>query len=163
MNAVAGTPDVFALIKAWEGELDVLRDAHGLAARFYEKLHWRLGLPTVIVTAILGAFVWTESNPWTRMVDSNLVAGLLSIVVLVLNAAQTFLKTDERSNRHKNAHDRYDGLQRELQRVVAARPSQEELSAFTADLQARWSKISIEAPILGDALFNKVAGLKTRP
>lgn len=158
MNAVADTPDLLALVKAWESELDVLKDAHGLAARFYEKLHWRLGLPAVIVTAVLGAFVWTESNPWTKMIDSNLIAGLLSIVVLVLNAAQTFLKTDERSNRHKNAHDRYEGLLRELQRVVAAGASQEELGAFTADLQTRWNKISIEAPILRNAIFRKVAG-----
>lgn len=158
MNAVANTPDLLALVKAWESELDVLKDAHGLAARFYEKLHWRLGLPAVIVTAVLGAFVWTESNPWTKMIDSNLIAGLLSIVVLVLNAAQTFLKTDERSNRHKNAHDRYEGLLRELQRVVAAGASQEELGAFTADLQTRWNKISIEAPILRNAIFRKVAG-----
>lgn len=136
------------MLAVWLKELKILRKEHALAARYYEKLHWKIGLPSVGLAAVLGASIWSVNAKWPLGIDPKMLAGLLSIVVLLVNAAHTFLRADERSSRHKVAFDKFDALYREGEYKCLCVGSDEAFEAFMEDFRVRWQKASEEAPTL---------------
>lgn len=67
-----------------------------------------IGLPTVIISAVVGAAAfsqYTTDYPWV-----GTVAGLLAIVVSVLSRITTFLNPNEKQSAHFNAAHGFDKL-----------------------------------------------------
>jgi hypothetical protein len=141
------------LLAIWLQELELLRREHAMAARFYEKLHWRIGLPSVALAAVLGASIWSMNLTWPPGIDPKVVSGILSIVVLIVNAAHTFLSADERSSRHKVAFDKFDALYREGQsryRRVGTEPEFESFLEKTSE-DAPTMRASVLRALLGES------------
>ena len=77
---------------------------HFAAAQFWSKFHLWLGIPTVILASIAGASALSQFG------SSIVIAGVISIVVVVLSATTTFLNPRERANIHLSAGNNYDSL-----------------------------------------------------
>ena len=77
---------------------------HFATAQFWSKFHLRLGIPTVILASIAGASALSQFR------SSIVIAGVISIVVVVLSATTTFLNPRERANTHLSAGNNYDSL-----------------------------------------------------
>lgn len=77
---------------------------HFVAAQFWRKFNYWIGIPTVVLAAIAGtaAFVKFDKN--------NISAVILSIIVAVLTAINTFLNPQERKSAHLTAGNNYDSL-----------------------------------------------------
>lgn len=77
---------------------------HFCAAHFWTKFHLWLGVPTAVFAAIAGA------SALARFDASNIVAGVLAILVAALAAVSTFLNPNEKANVHLNAGNDYNSL-----------------------------------------------------
>lgn len=75
--------------------------SHFIEAHFWQNLHLWIGIPTVILAAIIGTLTFTQHRT---------LAGLLSIIVVVLTSITTFLNPKERSASHLTAGNNYDAL-----------------------------------------------------
>lgn len=77
---------------------------HFLAAQFWTNFHLWVGIPTVILAGVAGTAALAKFD------NDNIVAGILSIVVVVFTAVATFLNPKERSNTHLVSGNNYDSL-----------------------------------------------------
>ena len=77
---------------------------HFAVARFWSNFHLWLGIPTVVLASIAGAFAFSQFN------RSIVITGVISIVVVVLSATTTFLNPRERASTHLSAGNNYDSL-----------------------------------------------------
>ncbi len=81
---------------------------HQCAAEGWTGRHLWLGIPTVILSTIVGAA--TFSKYATDYPFVSILSGVLSITVAVLSGVTTFLNPNERQNNHLTAAHSYDTL-----------------------------------------------------
>jgi hypothetical protein len=79
----------------------VTSKSHFVEARFWQNLHLWIGIPTVILAAVAGTLAFAEVK---------LIAGILSMVIVVLTSITTFLNPKEQGNSHFAAANNYDAL-----------------------------------------------------
>ena len=77
---------------------------HFKAASMWGQFHIVLGLPMVVLAAVAGASAFAQYDT-----EKNL-AGVLSIVVVVLSSISTFLNPNKRAAEHLNYANKYDAL-----------------------------------------------------
>ena len=77
---------------------------HFRAATMWGQFHIGLGLPTVVLAALAGASAFAQFD------KENTVAGVLSIVIVVLSSISTFLNPNKKASVHLNAGNKYDAL-----------------------------------------------------
>lgn len=133
------------LMKRWHKTIRRQQVEHELSARFYEKLNWKLGIPVVILSAIVGASIFGTLES-TELLWLKIVAGFLSVTSAVLASLQTFLGFNERSSGHKAAADRFGELAKEIQQVTVCGASDGEIGDFIESVRSRWDSIAREAP-----------------
>lgn len=77
---------------------------HFVAAQFWSNFHLWLGIPTVVLAAIAGTAALSKLD------NSGIVVGVLSIIIVVLTAISTFLNPKEKASNHLNSGNDYDSL-----------------------------------------------------
>jgi hypothetical protein len=77
---------------------------HFKSAELWGWSHMALGLPTVVLAAVVGAAAFA------RLDEDGQVAGYLSIVVVVLTSIATFLNPNKKASEHLHAGNKYDAL-----------------------------------------------------
>jgi len=77
---------------------------HFIAAQFWTNFHLWIGVPTVILAAIAGITAFAKFG------ENNILAGVFSIIVVVLTAITTFLNPKEKANTYLISGNNYDSL-----------------------------------------------------
>lgn len=140
------------LLQRWQKTIRQLQLEHELASRYYEKLNLKLGIPTVALTAIVGASIFgtiqKSALPEKAALWVGVTAGFLSLASLVLSSLQTFLGFGNRASGHKAAADRLGELAKEAQEVLVFGLPDAEFKNFITDFRTRWDAAAREAPML---------------
>jgi hypothetical protein len=123
---------------------NVYRTVHYGASNHLRIIHYALGLLLIIVSAVVSGSVLQagDGSPSTTL---KVVAGSLSVSVVVLTAIQTTFKLGERSEQHRSAGAAFGRIARALE-VFIHRPH--------ADVQAAWDELLK----IGDEIANVEAG-----
>lgn len=77
---------------------------HFEAAQFWSNFHLWVGIPAVVLAGIAGAAAFAKFD------QNNIIAGILSLIVVVLTSITTFLNPKDRSSSHLSAGNNYDSL-----------------------------------------------------
>lgn len=78
--------------------------SHFVVAHVWTNFHLGTGIPTAVLAATAGTVAFASFQ------YSNILAGVLSIIVCILSAVTTFLNPKECSNIHLTAGNNYDSL-----------------------------------------------------
>lgn len=78
--------------------------SHFVVAGFWGDFHLWIGIPTVILAGTSGTLAFAEFQ------YHSTIAGILSIIVVVLTSVATFLNPKERASTHLSAGNNYDSL-----------------------------------------------------
>ena len=117
---------------------------HFAAAQFWTNFHLWIGIPTVILAAIAGI------TAFAKLDENNILAGVLSIIVVVLTAITTFLNPKERANTYLISGNNYDSLltKARIFWTIDCREEKSEqvLTEKLKDLSERRDKLNREAP-----------------
>src|SRR5437660_67037 len=97
----------------------VLAYAHVLARDQSEKRHYQLGVPVVILTALVGTSAFANlSDLGQNKIWVGVITGALSILATVLAALQTFLDYGGDAKAHGAAAKRLNALNRRIDRLA---------------------------------------------
>jgi hypothetical protein len=148
------------LAREWGKRAAAAQHAHYYLATNLRRRNLALGIPVVILTAIVGTALFgslaasTETFPvWVRF-----AVGTISIVAAVLAATQTFLRFAERSERHAQAGDWYSAIRREIDELLALPIEKRGESKRTLDgLRKEFNKAGQTYPEIGEETWGKVA------
>jgi len=78
--------------------------SHFVTAGYWDTFHLKIGIPTVILAGIAGTLAFASFS------YHNTLAGILSMIIVVLTAVTTFLNPKERASAHLTAGNNYDSL-----------------------------------------------------
>ncbi len=144
------------LLRGWLLHAHKGRDRHDTAARRFEGRRYLFGVPTIVLSAVVGTSVFSSLGRGTGIVLSVIV-GLLSVTATVLAALQTFLDYPGRAGRHRATGAKYKAIIRELEQVLTgptAAASMDE--ARLATLRARLDTLEEEAPVVAPRIYDQV-------
>ena len=78
------------LIDQWRRGMRISHRAHFEAAKYYERLHLTIGIPTVIISALLGTTVFANLQ-YSDVNWVKFLLAVLSVTMIALSSLQTFL------------------------------------------------------------------------
>jgi hypothetical protein len=121
---------------------------HHYAASGWAKRHLWLGVPIVVISAIVGAAAfsqYTREYPWVAI-----LAGFMSIVVAVLSGIATFLNPNDQRGAHLTSAHGYDKLNNEARLFWSIEcwqeNSDEVLTSKLRDLIERKDRMNSSSP-----------------
>ena len=153
------------LMHDWRRSTIRMQYCHFAAASKFRKLHMQIGVPLTITSIVVGSSIF--ASPQTIPTTFQLIAGLLTMLVALLTALQTFLRFDARAEKHFAAACAFGALRWDLQQLMAirslGRPSAGALIAETRALDAIKSKradIPKTAPEIPDGIWLRRANIR---
>jgi hypothetical protein len=132
--------------------------AQYLASKATHRMHNRLGIPVVVLSAVVGTsiFATLKSNPALGWV---ITIGLISLLTTTLAALQTFFGFGARAQQHKMAGARYSSIRRSLDllklhlRVGGLSP--EDALAQLTEISGQLDETDQESPDVPDHLYDR--------
>ena len=111
--------DVKELVLAWLRRARESQMAHYEMANVLSRRSQWLGVPVILITAIVGTSVFASIAAEPIAVEAKVVVGLLSVFAAVLSSLQTFFKFSERAEKHRAFAARYGAVRREIEALFA--------------------------------------------
>ena len=142
------------LLNGWLIHAHKSRDRHDEAARIYAKGQFSLGIPSLIVSTIVGTSVFS-----TLAADGKIQwwVGALSLAAAVLVALQTFMDFAGRSDKHRSCAVKYKSAIRCLEQLKVRRGDGEALSKDEVDdVRASLDTLEDAAPVVMPSIFDKI-------
>ncbi|MEA2074307.1 MAG: SLATT domain-containing protein [Euryarchaeota archaeon] len=126
---------------------------HFVAAQFWTNFHLWIGVPAVILAALAGTSALAQFD------NHNIIAGILSIIVVVLTSITTFLNPKEKAHIHLSSGNNYDSLlsrSRIFWSIDCRRENPEELLADKLrDLSEQRDRLNRECPQVPRGAYKK--------
>lgn len=107
-------PTTEQVLNDWYQRVRITQLAHYGSAEHFGKRKFALGVPAVILSALVGTTVFATLQKQPELWLQILV-GLASVTAALLTSLQTFLGYNERAEKHRIAGARYGALGRELE------------------------------------------------
>ena len=150
------------LLTGWLIHTHKARDRHDEAARRYAKGQYALGIPSLIVSTIVGTSVFAALS--SKEVPP-LWVGLLSILAAVLAALQTFLDFGGRSDKHRSAAVKYKASIRLLEEAMVqlkrgAEPTKDDIAAIRTMLDGLEETAPVVMPKIFDAIEKRYLNME---
>ncbi len=140
------------LINQWQRGLNISHRAHYEAAKYYERLHFLLGIPTVVMSAVLGTTVFTSLQHSDIEWIKSLMA-VLSVSMVALTSLQTFFKYSERAERHKTAAVQIGEVRRELEQKLQFEKIDED---FVKAIRGKWDSADRQSPTIPTHIYERI-------
>jgi hypothetical protein len=130
------------VLNDWYQRIKVTQLAHYGSAEHFSKRKFALGVPAVILSALVGTTVFAtlqqQPDLWLQI-----MVGLASVTAALLASLQTFLGYTERAEKHRLAGAKYGAIGRELE-VLRALETVDLL--IINDLKKRLDDLAQESP-----------------
>lgn len=118
------TSDLDKLLRKWQRQISRRREGHKAGERRYKTVYLSLGIPSVILAAIISAAVFgtfkncecTENcytDEWVRI-----ISGVIALLSAILTAVISFIDAGGTREKHKNSADTYDQLSHQIDSIL---------------------------------------------
>ena len=150
------------LLTGWLVHCHKARDRHDEAARRYAKGQFALGIPSLIVSTVVGTSVFAALS--SKEVPP-LWVGVLSLLAAVLAALQTFMDFGSRSDKHRVAAVKYkssirlieESLVQDKQGVALTK---DDIEAIRTILDGQEETAPVVMPAIYDSVEKKYQDMK---
>jgi hypothetical protein len=144
------------LLAAWYRRARESQLSHYKVATFYAARARRLGVATVILSALTGTTLFATLEETAGGTTIHLALGLCSITAAVLAALHTSLGYSERANQHRAAGTLYGSIRREMERYQAFRPAERDDAIRVLEgLRTRIDEAATAAPDVPERLWRQ--------
>jgi hypothetical protein len=146
------------LLHTWLRRVYAVLAAHHSAAAKFERRHYLIGIPSVSLSAAVGTTIFATllRNPEP---PAQVAVGLGSVCAAVLTCLLTFLRYDQRAEKHRRAAVKFGILMRELEQQLSLPcSSREELLAFVDGIRKRWDELNEQGPTMPSKVWSQTAG-----
>ena len=133
------------LLKEWRDMALKASGRHSTACDHYERRDQAYGLGSTALTAIVGSTIFvTLQNTASEAI--RIVAGLVAATAAIASGIQTTAKYGQLSERYRQASRQYATVARRIDEILAAPPSQAELTALLDQLRKSLDEVGAMAP-----------------
>jgi hypothetical protein len=150
---VPWTEAVLSLLREWEERASVSQDAHYVRATRLGRYNLLFGIPVVVLTAIVGTSVFATLQEQVAT-GWQIAVGAVSVLAGVLASLQTFLRFQERAEKHRAAAELWSAIRREIDQMLALHPEylaeRTDPKAYLDQLRGRMGEVSSQSPAIGE-------------
>ncbi|EOK5956619.1 SLATT domain-containing protein [Vibrio parahaemolyticus] len=132
------------VLNEWYRRVAVTQAAHYYSADSFNHRKYWLGVPTVILTTLVGTSVFATISQDSTETWVKICLGLASVAAALLASLQTFLGDSERSEKHRVAGAKYGALGRELEYILTI--EQDITEECFNNLRAKLDELALESP-----------------
>lgn len=155
---VPWTGSVLALLREWHRRAAASSDAHyALATDLHRHNIW-LGIPVVALATFVGTSVFATLQEDVRT-DLRILVGSISVLAAVLASLQTFLRFQERAEKHRAAAELWAAIRREIDQMLALHPDylaeRSDPKAYLDELRRRMDEVSAQSPEIGEREWSR--------
>lgn len=145
--------DKLKLINDWHRRSQESSFAHYEAASTLSKFHYYLGIPAVILSAVVGTtiFATLQESPNGPI---QIAIGLLSMLTSSIVALQTFLRLDERASKHRSAGSSYGSIRRELQQIIYSYKGDTISDEMLSEIREKFDKLAMDSPNISERIWH---------
>jgi hypothetical protein len=150
---VPWTEAVLSLLREWEERASISQDAHYVLATRLGGYNLLFGIPVVVFTTVVGTSVFAtlQENVGTSW---RILVGIVSVLAAVLASLQTFLRFQERAEKHRAAAELWAAIRREIDQMLALHPDylaeRTDPKAYLDTLRRRMGEVSAQSPEIGN-------------
>ena len=141
-------------LKEWEIRLNAAQTGHYVSSERYHRVNNLLGLPLVIISSFVSAFLFFDQSGLHYDVEVFLKAG--GVAVAILASLQTFLRPSEKSEMHRIKAAKYGSLKRKVELFVSQEHSSDEYYRFSKDLMIEWNAIAEDSLVTPHSIRKKI-------
>jgi len=141
----------------WYDQIAIKQHEHYLAALRFSRLHYWVGIPLILLSAVVGRSVLARPQQ-KRNASGRIAIGMLSVSATVLAALQTFLSYNERAEKHRMAGARYAALGWQLALMLA----QDSECSGLDDIGKQLDALAQESPSIPVAVDKAMEGYRPR-
>jgi hypothetical protein len=164
------TEAVLALLRDWQRRAAISQDAHYVRATRLTKFNIWFGIPVVALSTAVGTSVFATLQDDVRT-EVRIVVGSVSVLAAVLASLQTFLRFQERAEKHRAAAELWSSVRRDIDEMLALHPDylaeRSDPKEYLDGLRRRMDEISAQSPEIGDRDWSKadrkLGGVEVQP
>ena len=146
------------VLQEWYKRVAVTQAAHYYSAESLTSRKYWLGVPTVLLSTIVGTSVFATLKEQDTDPKIQIVLGLASVASAVLASLQTFLGDSERAEKHRVAGANYGALGRELEYILASDKNVNDIAV--QKIKSKLDELAIESPNLSANKYKKAGSAK---
>lgn len=146
------------LLREWLLRASRKAHAHALSASRSRAIHNWLGIPAVVLAAVVGAAVFADVSRIATGDVKWVVVGL-SLLSAALSGAQTFLRFGEREVLHNDCRGRFAAIRREIEIAITKPVTEHDVQL--EKLSAKFSEI--QEPHIPAGIWRKAESLYPTP
>ena len=109
LSAVSEKDALLKLLASWSADAKARRDAHRNASIRLRRWHFLLGVPALVLSALVAMLVFATLQR-VLPVEVTMAVGAVSVCAAVLTACQTFLRCSDRAEQHRQVSAEYEGI-----------------------------------------------------
>ena len=121
---------------------------HNVAANRYDRIHWYIGIPTMVLMIIAGSMAL---SPFENL---HVIAGIIAIISAGFATAMLFIHPNEQANIHRHVANRYRTLQNKARFFyeieVENLESDAELTSRISELSMMRDELNLISPAIRD-------------
>jgi len=153
------TPEVEALLRDWERRSTVAEHAYYAKSERLRAWNYLLGIPVVIVTAVVGTAVFASLSKSSSIdFHAKLWIGGITMLAAVLAGIQTFTKLGEAAQINGAAGDWYASIRRDIEQALSLPPEFRDPAKDVVDsVRKEMNKASQKSPELGERWWGPFA------
>ncbi len=150
---VPWTEAVLSLLREWQERAAVSQDAHYVIATRLSRSNLMFGVPVVVLATVVGTSVFATLQEQVAS-GWRIAIGVVSVLAAVLASLQTFLRFQERAEKHRAAAELWASIRREIDQMLALHPEylaeRSDPKAYLDQLRRRMGEVSAQSPEIGD-------------
>ena len=147
-------PTTKEMLDDWYQRVKVTQLAHYGSAEYFGKWKFGLGIPAVILSALVGTTVFATLQKQPEL-WLQIIVGFASVAAALLTSLQTFLGYSERAEKHRIAGAKYGAVRRELEYIRTLSNVDE---AKLENLRKRLDDLAYESPNNPKNIYYKAGG-----
>jgi hypothetical protein len=150
------TPEVHHALAEWRNRAAAAAETHFATANRLSALNMVLGIPVVVLTALVGTSVFAtlQESVSTRM---RIYAGVAIVAAAVLASLQTFLSSAQRAETNWEAAEMWSAIRRGITEKLALNPeniaTHENPEQYLDGLRKRMDEVALESPGMSSRRF----------
>ena len=147
------------LINDWLIRAKRKTHAHAKSASRAIKLHYLLGVPSVILSAITATAVFAEVESDPTSEYKYIVVGII-VLAAILTSLQTFFKYSELTALHKATSATYSKIRRKaeiaLVEIAKQESNKERIDTLISEIEERFNDTTDIEPLIPNGIWAKV-------
>jgi hypothetical protein len=148
--------DARQLLDLWRTRASRIQTAHYETAALLSRRHFWVGIPVVVLAGLVGTSVFATLQENTSA-TIRLAVGGASVLAAILASIQTFLRHEERAEKHRIAGVRYGTLKRRIEHHIVFPPAETaEIERLVDGLRIDWDALNEECPSIPMGVWKRV-------